>query len=114
MSHHLRAKNALRALYRGKAIDLYDHDLIQQEPTERARDAKLRAAKAGHRVYRSNKQCRTCGTDIRYVHGGGCLLCMRAKSRARYEQIHLELNLELAKADVANAPKTAKNLPLAD
>lgn len=100
----------MRALYRGKAIDLYEHDLIQQEPTEGARSAKLRAARAGHRVYRSNKKCRTCDTDIRYVHGGGCLLCMRARSRARYEQIHLELNLELAKADAANAPKPTQKL----
>lgn len=72
---------------RGKAILLHPEAPIpQQVEGERSSDARLRAARAGSKIYRALKTCRTCGTDVRYVYGGGCVTCVRVYARARYQQ----------------------------
>jgi hypothetical protein len=96
---------------RGKGIDIQPVDsLPHQGDGESSREARLRAARAGSKVYVALRPCRTCNTSVRYVHGGACVTCLRVYARARYDQQRLQLLVAVAQGEVERAackPKPA-------
>ena len=77
---------------RGKALDIHPiEDLPQQRESESAYEARMRAARLGHKVYSALRPCRTCDTTVRYVYGGACVTCTRVYARSRYQQQRLQL-----------------------